>query len=74
MATSKHRHTVGLLILAGAMLATRLHRFEYLPDASWAIFFLSGFYLSGARALAVLLVEAVLIDYVATAHLGDAGS
>jgi hypothetical protein len=70
MTTSKNEITVGLLILAGAMLATRLHHFEYLPDASWAIFFLSGFYLYGARAFALLMVEAVTIDYVATQHLG----
>jgi hypothetical protein len=70
MATSKNGPTIGLLLLAGTMLATRLHHFEYLPDASWAIFFLSGFYLFDARAFAVLMVEAMLIDYVATAHLG----
>jgi hypothetical protein len=70
MTTSKHGNTVGLLLLAAAMLATRLHHFEYLPDASWAIFFLSGFYLYGLRAFAVLMLEAVIIDYVATQHLG----
>jgi hypothetical protein len=70
MATSKNGQTVGLLILAGSMLATRLHHFEYLPDASWAIFFLSGFYLFGARAFGLLMVEAVIIDYVATQRLG----
>jgi hypothetical protein len=70
MAASKNGHTIELLLLAGAMLATRLHHFEYLPDASWAIFFLSGFHLFDARAFAILMVEAVIIDYVATAHLG----
>jgi hypothetical protein len=70
MATTKNERTVGLMTLAGAMLATRLHHFEYLPDASWAIFFLSGFHLFDARAFAILMVEAVIIDYVATAHLG----
>jgi hypothetical protein len=70
MTTSNNGNTVGLLLLAGAMLATRLHHFEHLPDASWAIFFLSGFHLFGARAFALLMVEAVIIDYVATAHLG----
>src|SRR5580692_3342727 len=70
MTTSNNGNTVGLLLLAGAMLATRLHHFEHLPDASWAIFFLSGFHLFGARAFALLMVEAVIIDYVATQHLG----
>jgi hypothetical protein len=59
-----------LLLLAAAMLSTRLHHFEYVPDASWAIFFLSGFFLFGLRALALLFIEAVVIDYVATQHLG----
>src|ERR1700722_13972808 len=70
MTTSKNGHTGGLPIPPGTMLATRLHHFEYLPDASWAIFFLSGFYLIGARAFALLMTEAVIIDYVATQHLG----
>jgi hypothetical protein len=70
MTTSKNGNTVGLLLLAGAMLATRLHHFEYLPDASWAIFFLSGLYQYRARAFALLMVEAVVIDYFATQHLG----
>jgi hypothetical protein len=70
MTTSKNGNKVGLLLLAGAMLATRLHHFEYLPDASWSIYFLSGFYLFDARSFALLMVEAVIIDYVATQHLG----
>lgn len=42
-----------LLILALVMLATRSNHFGALPDASWAVFFVAGFYLArdaGARA------------------------
>lgn len=64
-----------LSILAGLsllMLATRFHHFLPVPDASWAVFFLGGFYLRGlARwALPLLMIEAVLIDWFATQHLG----
>jgi hypothetical protein len=34
------------LILGLVMLATRSHHFGALPDASWAVFFFAGFYLS----------------------------
>lgn len=51
--------------LALLMLATRYFHIGsawHLPDASWAVFFLGGFYLR--RALfAVLVVEAVAIDF-----------
>lgn len=64
-----------LTILAGLallMLATRFHHFLEVPDASWAIFFIAGFYLKGmARwAFPLLMIEAVLIDWFATQHLG----
>ena len=57
--------------LAGLMLlmaATRFHHFGTafsLPDASLAVFFLAGFWQGGRYVLAVLLLEAGLIDYVA---------
>jgi ribose/xylose/arabinose/galactoside ABC-type transport system permease subunit len=43
-----------------------------LPDASWAVFFLGGFYLAREWrwALAVLLLEAVLIDGLAIRYYG----
>jgi hypothetical protein len=60
-----------LLALAVVMAATRthhslLHHFDALPDASWGIFFLAGFWLRGAGrwAFPVLMAEAVLIDYL----------
>lgn len=40
---------VGLfLVLALVMAATRINHFGALPDASWAVFFLAGFYLRGS--------------------------
>src|ERR1035437_6390783 len=64
------KRSAGFLIMAVVMLATRLCHFEFPPDASWAIFFLAGFYLYSYRAFAVLMVEAVAIDYLATQHMG----
>lgn len=67
-----------LLILAALvllMLATRfqpLDHFLELPDASWAIFFIAGFYLVGmARwAFPLLIVLSVAIDWVAISYMG----
>lgn len=71
---------VGVLaILALVMAATRVNHFAALPDASWAVFFIAGFYLSSAAdaraplfsargatrwAFVLLVALAVLIDYV----------
>jgi len=57
------------LALAVVMAATRFHislLHHALWDASWAIFFLAGFWLRGAGrwAFPLLMVEAVLIDYL----------
>lgn len=58
------------LLLGALMLATRQNHFGLLTDASWAVFFLGGFYVGGVTAFAAFLAEAGLIDYVATRHLG----
>lgn len=52
-----------LLVAAthGHHFATALH----LPPATWAVFFLAGFYVRRAWLFAALLAEVVLIDYVA---------
>ncbi|GAA0722139.1 hypothetical protein [Dokdonella soli] len=54
-----------LLILALVMLATRINHFGALPDASWAVFFVAGFYLRGSArwAFPALMALAVLIDF-----------
>jgi hypothetical protein len=53
------------LLLALAMAATRLHHFGAMPDASWGVFFLAGFWLRGSArwAFPLLIAEAVLIDF-----------
>jgi hypothetical protein len=65
----------GLVLLAMAMAATRfspLAVVAHLQDASWAVFFIGGFYLASRWRLAfpALLAEAVLIDYIAIRYLG----
>lgn len=68
--SSHHQRWIGLGLMA-FMLATRFHHFGdalHLPDASWAIFFVAGFYLSPLWLLG-LLVEAVAIDAVAVGWL-----
>ncbi|OQX13112.1 MAG: hypothetical protein BWK73_13190 [Thiothrix lacustris] len=58
----------GILLLA--MLVTRAHVSDHLLDASWAVFFLAGFYLRHLLAFGVFMATAVAIDYVATSQLG----
>lgn len=41
------------------------------PDASWAVFFLAGFYLADRRwVLPALLLEAIAVDFVAIRYYG----
>ena len=58
--------------LALLMAATRLNHFGMVPDASWAVFFLGGFYLwSNTRwAFPALMVLAVAVDYVVITGTG----
>ena len=53
-------------ILAIVMAATRVNHFAALPDASWAVFFVAGFYLRGSLrwAFPLLIALAVLIDFI----------
>ena len=59
--TSTERFGI-FLLLALVMAATRLHHFSVIPDASWGIFFLAGFWLRGSArwAFPLLIAEAVL--------------
>ncbi len=54
-----------VLILALVMLATRIHHFGALPDASWVVFFAGGFYVHRRVrwAFPLLLILGVAIDY-----------
>lgn len=59
-------------ILALVMTATRVNHFAALPDASWAVFFVAGFYLRGSVrwAFPLLIALAVLIDFVVITSQG----
>ena len=65
--TSTPTQRLGIfLMLALAMAATRIHHFGAVPDASWGVFFLAGFWLRGSArwAFPLLIAEAVLIDFL----------
>ena len=61
-------------LLAVVMLATRVNHFSALPDASWAVFFIAGFYLrDGYRwVFPALMALAVAIDYAVISGQGIA--
>lgn len=63
----------GLALLVLITRAQPVEHFLDLPDASWAAFFIAGFYLRDgvARwAFPLLMLETVAIDWIATQHLG----
>ncbi|MHA6205243.1 hypothetical protein ACXU4B_12530 [Dyella soli] len=66
MAMTQTRRLGIFLALALVMAATRIHHFAAMPDASWAVFFLAGFWLRGSArwAFPLLMAEAVLVDYL----------
>ncbi|MGH8508241.1 MAG: hypothetical protein ACREVH_05935 [Gammaproteobacteria bacterium] len=68
------RHTAFIaLALALCMAATRSHHFAatlHLSDASWAVFFLAGFYLRPVWMFPALIALAGASDYVAIAGFG----
>lgn len=55
-----------LTLLAVAIATTRLHHFAAIPDASWAVFFIGGFYLRDWTrwAFPALMALAVLVDWL----------
>lgn len=66
----------GAFALMLLMAATRIHHYGgpvSLPDASVAIFFLSGLWFGGITLFVALLVEAAVLDYIAIGHLGVSG-
>ena len=71
MNNNRQRATI-LALLAVLMVATRMHlpasitHFGPVPDASWAVFFIGGFYLRNWTrwAFPLLMALAVLVDYV----------
>jgi hypothetical protein len=60
------------LVLAAVMLLTRVNHFGVVPDASWAVFFLGGFYLrrDWKWAFPLGMVLAVLADWYVIAGSG----
>jgi len=61
------------LTLALLLAATRSHHFAtalHLPDASWAVFFLAGFYLRPVWTFPALVALAGVSDYVTIAWFG----
>jgi len=65
-----HLGIIGLMVLMGG---TRFHHFGgtfSLPDASLAVFFLSGLWFGGRYLFFLLLVEAGLIDFLAISQFG----
>lgn len=74
MNTTSQRVTV-LVVLLGLMAVTRsylLYHFAPVPDASWAVFFIAGFYLRGwgKWAFPLLMAVAVGVDYVSITRQG----
>lgn len=75
-AASQPRSTNASLVILGllalVMAATRINHFAVFPDASWAVFFVAGFYLNRWMrwAFPLLLVEAVLVDYFVISSQG----
>ncbi len=70
---SKNSALVLAVALAALMWATRGHHFmslTHLPDASWAVFFLIGFYLRQRVMLPIFLAQAALVDYLSITHFG----
>jgi len=59
--------------LAALMAATRLNHFGAVPDASWAVFFIAGFYLRGSVrwAFPALMATAVAVDYAVITASGQ---
>lgn len=62
--TSKQQFILGGVLLL-VMLATRVHLFEHSLDASWAVFFVAGVYLTGWSPFAVFMLAAIGIDCAA---------
>lgn len=71
MTTAASRAAI-LTLLAAVMAATRLHHFGAVPDASWAVFFIGGFYLHRWTrwAFPLLMALAVLVDWIVISGQG----
>ena len=72
MPTTVAQRATILVLLAVALSATRLHHFALVPDASWAVFFVAGFYLRDwvRGAFPALMALAVLVDVLVVTSQG----
>lgn len=61
--STKNQWLVGGILLL-VMLVTRAHVTDHLLDASWAVFFLVGFYLRNLLAFGVFMATAIVIDSI----------
>ncbi|MEG2805560.1 hypothetical protein [Stenotrophomonas sp.] len=63
-----------LSVLVLLMIATRVNHFMAIPDASWAVFFIGGFYLRQWTrwAFPLLMGLAIVIDVVVISRTGQA--
>lgn len=70
--TATARRATILALLVVLMAATRLHHFAAVPDASWAAFFIGGFYLGAWRrwAFPALMLLAVAVDWFVITRQG----
>lgn len=68
------RSRVAIFLGLGALMAaTRINHFGAIPDASWAVFFIAGFYLRGSVrwAFPALMAIAVAVDYAVIVSSGQ---
>lgn len=72
MSASRLKTPILFLLLALLMAATRINHFGALPDASWAVFFIAGFYLSKQMrwVFPSLMALAVAADYFVISNSG----
>lgn len=73
LSLSKRQSIFLIFALSAIMWLTRGHHMAsiaQLPDASWAIFFIVGFYFSSFAVIALFLAQAFLIDYLVLSQMG----
>ncbi len=72
MPASRLKTPTIFLLLALLMATTRINHFGALPDASWAVFFIAGFYLSKQMrwVFPSLMALAVAVDYFVISNTG----
>jgi len=71
--TANIQRTFVLCLLVLLMAGTRINHFAPIPDASWAVFFIGGFYLRGWTrwAFPLLMALAVAIDWAVISGQGQ---